>query len=407
MMSKHIYKLLGVAWVCVHFACGTHKAKQAIVTAPSIEKEKSMLNVEQKTASGLVYKITEQGNGIQASKGDKITVHYTGTLTNGTKFDSSKDRNQPFSFKLGIGQVIKGWDEGIALLRVGDKAVFTIPSELGYGDREMGNIPPNSTLVFEVELLNVEEAPKPYNVTGKDTLTTASGLKYIVVSKGQQSAERAVSGSNVSVHYTGYLPDGKVFDSSIERADPLKFKLGAGRVIKGWDEGIALMQVGDKIRLIIPPNLAYGEQGAGGVIPPNTTLTFDVELVAIAESVKPYDISGKPTLTTNSGLKYIVVSKSDNPIKAEPTKKVTVHYTGFLSDGKIFDSSVERGEPIQFELGTGKVIPGWEEGIALMHVGDKLRLIIPPSLAYGAQGAGGVIPPNATLNFDVELIKVE
>jgi peptidylprolyl isomerase len=366
-----------------------------------------MLNVEQKTASGLVYKITEQGNGIQASKGDKITVHYTGTLTNGTKFDSSKDRNQPFSFKLGIGQVFIGWDVGIALLRVGDKAVFTIPSELGYGDREMGNIPPNSTLVFEVELLNVEEAPKPYNVTGKDTLTTASGLKYIVVSKGQQSAERAVSGSNVSVHYTGYLPDGKVFDSSIERADPLKFKLGAGRVIKGWDEGIALMQVGDKIRLIIPPNLAYGEQGAGGVIPPNTTLTFDVELVAIAESVKPYDISGKPTLTTNSGLKYVVVAKSDNPIKAEPTKKVTVHYTGFLSDGKIFDSSVERGEPIQFELGTGKVIPGWEEGIALMHVGDKLRLIIPPSLAYGAQGAGGVIPPNATLNFDVELIKVE
>lgn len=406
-MNKHIYKLLGIAWVCVHLACSTQKPKQAVTAAPPIEKEKSMLNVEQKTASGLIYKIIEQGNGKQAAKGDKVTVHYTGTLTNGTKFDSSKDRNQPFSFKLGIGQVIKGWEEGIALMREGDKVVLTIPSELGYGDRDMGNIPPNSTLIFEVELLKVEEAPKPYDVTGKDTLTTASGLKYIIVSKGSPNAEKAVAGSNVNVHYTGYLPDGKVFDSSVERADPLKFKLGTGRVIKGWDEGIALMQVGDKFRLIIPPSLAYGEQGAGGVIPPNTTLTFDVELVTITESVKPYDIAGKPTLTTASGLKYVVVAKSDNPLKAESNKKVTVHYTGFLSDGKIFDSSVERGEPIQFELGTGKVIPGWEEGIALMHVGDKLRLIIPPSLAYGAQGAGGVIPPNATLNFDVELIKVE
>lgn len=111
------------------------------------------------------------------------------------------------------------------------------------------------------------------------------------------------------------------------------------------------------------------------------------------------------TVTTESGLKYIVVKKGDGP-KAEVNKAVEVHYSGYLPDGKPFDSSRERGEPIEFVLGAGKVIKGWDEGIALMNVGDQLRLIIPPALGYGAQGAGGVIPPNATLIFDVELISV-
>ena len=113
----------------------------------------------------------------------------------------------------------------------------------------------------------------------------------------------------------------------------------------------------------------------------------------------------KDTLTTVSGLKYIVLQKG-NGTKAEANKTVEVHYTGYLTDGKKFDSSKDRNEPIEFILGTGQVIKGWEEGIALMNVGDQLRLIIPSNLAYGEKGAGGVIPPNATLLFDVELMSV-
>jgi tetratricopeptide (TPR) repeat protein len=115
----------------------------------------------------------------------------------------------------------------------------------------------------------------------KDTITTKSGLKYLVIAKG--TGPRAELNKNVEVHYSGYLLDGKVFDSSVERGDPIEFILGTGQVIAGWDEGIALMNVGDKLRLIIPANLAYGEKGAGNLIPPHSTLIFDVELMGIGE----------------------------------------------------------------------------------------------------------------------------
>ncbi|GMV35377.1 MAG: putative FKBP-type peptidyl-prolyl cis-trans isomerase [Anaerolineales bacterium] len=110
-------------------------------------------------------------------------------------------------------------------------------------------------------------------------MKTASGLEYIEIEAGMGA--QAESGKTVHVHYTGKFQNGQVFDSSIPRGEPLSFQLGAGRVIKGWDEGIALMKVGGKAQLIIPPHLGYGERGAGGVIPPNATLVFDVELVDV------------------------------------------------------------------------------------------------------------------------------
>lgn len=108
------------------------------------------------TASGLVYEELTIGTGAEATRGKPVTVHYTGWLTNGTKFDSSKDRDDPFVFNLGLGQVIAGWDEGVTGMKVGGKRKLTIPPQLGYGARGAGGvIPPHATLVFEVELLKV------------------------------------------------------------------------------------------------------------------------------------------------------------------------------------------------------------------------------------------------------------
>lgn len=291
-MKRHLIVFLAIA-VGLQVSAQTQSAKKSEKPASKKEAKKSddksnqkpkkiKVNQEYTTASGLRYRVTELGKGKQVEAGDKVTVHYTGKLTNGTKFDSSKDRNQPFTFKVGAGQVIRGWDEGLQLLKIGDKATFVIPPDIAYGQRDMGSIPPNSTLIFDVEVIDSRPSPKivPFDTKGKDTLTTASGLRYINVENG--NGEQAVSGKTVRVHYTGYLMDGKIFDSSIERDEPIEFPLGQRMVIPGWEEGIALMKVGDKKRLIIPSELAYGANGAGGgVIPPNATLIFDVELVEV------------------------------------------------------------------------------------------------------------------------------
>lgn len=117
------------------------------------------------------------------------------------------------------------------------------------------------------------------NTTGKNEITTSSGLSYMdeVVGTG----EVAVAGKTATVHYTGWLENGKQFDSSVDRGQPFSFRLGAGQVIKGWDEGVQGMKVGGKRKLTIPANLGYGARGAGGIIPPHATLIFNVELLGV------------------------------------------------------------------------------------------------------------------------------
>lgn len=143
---------------------------------------------------------------------------------------------------------------------------------------------------------------------------------------------------------------------------------------------------------------------------PGTAKTTAAKTGATTTMMHKTTPTAKPAeawITTGSGLKYqdVVVGKGPQP---QPGDAIEVNYTGKFLDGKVFDSSLNPGRtPFELHLGRGEVIPGWDEGLASMHVGGKRKLLIPPSLAYGAAGAGGVIPPNATLTFDVELLKIK
>jgi len=256
-------------------------------------------------------------------------------------------------------------------------------------------------------------APAPTSAAGpagqENSVTTASGLQFIELVPG--AGELAKPGDLVKVHYRGTLADGTEFDSSYGRGEPIEFVLGQGQVIPGWDEGVAMLRKGGKATLIIPPNLAYGEGGAGGVIPPNATLTFEVELVDFSAGpppppAAPTTLDESAFTTTPSGLKYAELAPGTGA-KAATGQRVSVHYTGWLTDGTMFDSSLSRGQPFEFTLGQGEVIKGWDEGVAGMQVGGKRQLVIPASIAYGDRGAGNVIPAGATLVFEVELLAVK
>lgn len=261
------------------FSCHKPHEKKEETSNNTVDSHQQVTSMgkEIMSSSGLTYIDEIIGTGNNPKTGDKVVVHYTGTLENGTKFDSSVDRDRPFEFTIGVGRVIKGWDEGVSSMKVGGKRKLIIPPDLGYGSRNMGAIPPNSTLLFDIELIEIKEkfVDVDFSLPGKEEVT-GSGLRMIIHKEG--NGQIPVTGQTVKVHYTGILENGKQFDSSHDRGRPFTFQLGQGRVIKGWDEALALMSKGEKRTLIIPPSIGYGAKG-GGKIPPNATLIFEVELI--------------------------------------------------------------------------------------------------------------------------------
>jgi peptidylprolyl isomerase len=238
--------------------------------------------------------------------------------------------------------------------------------------------------------------PAPADVAAPpaDAAKTSSGLASKVIKAGTGKVHPKAE-DLVTVHYSGWTTDGKMFDSSVVRGQRATFPLN--RVIAGWTEGVQLMVVGETRRFWIPEKLAYQ-----GKRDPKGMLVFDVELFDIVSPPQaPSDVKAPPAdaKKTASGLTYKVIQPGKGTRHPSASNEVTVHYTGWTTDGKMFDSSVTRGEPATFPL--NGVIPGWTEGVQLMVEGEKTRFWIPEGLAYKGQQ-----PPFGMLVFDVELIRI-
>ena len=327
--------------------------------------------------SGLVIQEFKIGEGAALDRGNAITIKYATYLADGTKVENS----DAYAFIDGFGEVIEGWDEGVAGMRVGGQRKLIIPPSLAYGETGRDGIPPNAAIITYIELLSVALPP--------NAIAQPSGLIIQDFKVGENAA--LDRGNVVTITYATYLQDGTKVDSS----DGYTFVGGVGRVIRGWDEGLADMRIGGQRKLTIPPSLTYLETGQYPGIPPGATIITCMEVLSVA-----------PQQTTN-GVKYVdlVEGTGSSPASGDTVK---VDYTGWLaSDGTKFDSSLDEGKsPIEFAISGGKVIKGFDEGVRSMQVGGKRIVVIPPELGYGSQGSGS-IPPNATLLFEMELLEIK
>ena len=349
--------------------------------------------------SGLKYYDFKVGDGEQPEPGAIVSLNFTGWLADGKMFDTSATREQEVKYKL--AHAVPGWKEGVGSMRVGGLRRLEIPAELGFGERGApGLIPPNSDLIYEIELLGVIQPPKQTSVEGIEPVVAESGLKYWDIKVGEGTA--AEMGATVQQHLSVWLKDGELFHSSVQMDQPDTQRVGAFPV-EGWNQGVIGMKPGGKRRLEIPPALAFGEEGRPPQIPPNTTFIIEVDLLDVTPPPQQRSIEGIEPVVTKSGLKYWDLKVGDGDSPSE-TSTVVVHYTGWLTDGTVFDSSVERGEPETFKV--NRVIKGWIEGIQSMKVGGIRRLEIKPELGYGDQPMRA-IPPNSTLIFEVELLEIK
>jgi len=229
---------------------------------------------------------------------------------------------------------------------------------------------------------------------GEEVFKTKSGLMYKVKEEG--SGKKVKAGNHIYLKYDAKIEDGRTLGESVSY-----IKAGREELFSGLEEGVIGMKIGGSRKLIIPPELGLGERGENMGIPTDATLIFNVKI--LPENKKIY--KDEEYNITPTGLIYKDIKKGigDTPDIGET---VVTHYTGWLENGEKFDSSRDRGQPISFQI-PGRVIKGWNEGIRSMRKGGIRKLVIPPHLGYGEKGAPPVIPKNATLIFEIELLHIK
>lgn len=406
-----------------------------------------------KSDSGLYYKIYKVSKDTAKPKtGDWIALHYKMSAVSKGKdtllFESKKQSPEAIRMQLPPSDYKGDIYEGLKMLSPGDSATFLLNADSLFKKTfRQPSRPPfvdtNSMVSFTVVLVSSDnpealrkkeqEALQNYIKTNNITAQpTASGIYCIETAPG--SGMKIDSGCQVKVNFKVSTIEGKQIFSTFDRPEPVSFTYGKRFDTPGLNEAVGMMKKGTKATVIVPSNMGFGDAGRGALVPPFSTLVYEVEIKDVMTKaqydkeqadlkkkedakkeqakkeessllqkyLKDNKITVKPTA---DGLYYVEKIKGTGP-KAEPGKKVKVHYVGTLLNGKKFDSSRDRGQPLEFTIGKREMIQGMDEGISMMNQGGKALLIVPSSIGYADRNMGD-IPPYSTLVFDVELLEVK
>jgi FKBP-type peptidyl-prolyl cis-trans isomerase len=357
-----------------------------------------------KTASGLIYKkLVANDSGQVIHRNDRVMINYTGwRQSSGDTFFSNRARGQPMP--LNLASTAPGFTEAMQLLKKGEKAMLWVPPSIGYKGPPQGT---PETLVYEVEVVEVVPAPAiPEDLTAPPATAQAlkSGTKLVVLRPGT-GKDKPRSFDTVTFNYSAWESSGKMFDSS----EMSKRTVSAPpfRQSAVMEEVLTAMTAGERVRFWAEAErLSAGGKMLPGM--PKGLLCYEVEILQIAKAEHvpppaPPDVAKPPAGAQKSpkGVSYRVLKAGKGGAKPKPTDTVKVNYTGWTTDGRMFDSSELKGTPAEF--GLNGVVAGWTDAIPLMSPGDKWRMWIPEELAY--KGAPG--RPQGMLVFDVELVEIK
>lgn len=352
------------------------------------------------------YTVVRDGTGTEKPRYfDTVTFNYTAWDATGRMFDTTEMRARAMT--LPPFRVARAFEQVLTAMTAGQRVRFWVDAkDMRYANQPLPGAP-DGLLTYEVELLQIEKAPAappapPPDVakppaTGKKA---GRGVIYKWLKQGPEGPTPKPT-DKVKITYTAWTTDGRLIDSSVLKGGPVETALNDG--IAGLTDGVPVLTVGSRARFWIPEELA--NKGAPGK--PQGMLVYDIELHEIISPPDPHkklpapsDVAAPPkdAKKTNKGVFYKILKPGNGP---KPTAKdrVKVHYTGWQTDGTMFDSSVTKGQPAEFSL--EGVIEGWKDGIPMLSVGDKARLWIPEELAY----RGG--EPKGMLVFDVELLEIK
>ena len=357
-----------------------------------------------KTASGLIYKkLVAVEGGTAIHRNDTVQINYTGwRQSTGETFFTNRGRDNPMP--LNLTQAAPGFVEAMQLLRKGEKAMLWIPPEIGYKTPPTEGKP--ETLVYEVEIVDVTPGMVPPDDVARppdNAEKLPSGTRYVVLRKGT-GKDKARSADTVTWNYTVWDGEGRMLDTTEQRKRAMSQQVF--RQTQALGEVLMSMTAGERIRFWSDAaTMTKGGKSINGVT--SGPVCYELEVLQIAKAEHdapppPLDV-GKPpdsAKKTAKGVFYRLLKQGSGKDHPTADDAVRVNYSGWTTDGRLFDSSYLKGDPVQFNLGA--TIPGWIDAIPLMVVGDRMRLWIPQELAYANQPE----KPQGMLVFDVELVAI-